>query len=153
HDFALEDGWLRFTSAVVTPYACNNVVHAQWFEADRARRAVVLVPHWNAAAHQHVALAKALRALGISVLRLSPPYHDHRKPDETARAEYAVSANVARTVDATRQAVIDIRSCCDWLEHRGYQRIGLIGISLGACYGFLASAHESRLTVNVFTHL
>src|SRR5262249_22994781 len=113
-DFALDHGWLRFTSAVQTPYARNNAVHAQWFEAAKAPRAVVLVPHGNADGHQHVALAKALQRLGVSVLRLSPPYHDRRKPDDIERAEYAVSANVARTVDATRQAIIDVRSCCDW---------------------------------------
>jgi hypothetical protein len=152
-DFVVENGWLRFSSAVVTPYASNNMVYARWFEAPGSRRAVVLVPHWNASVHQHVALAKAIRRLGISVLRLSPPYHDHRMPTELERADYAVSANVARTVDATRQAVVDIRSCCDWLEGRGYARLGLVGISLGACYGFLASAHEPRLAVNVFTHL
>jgi hypothetical protein len=152
-DFVLENGSLRFTSAAVTPFEPNNIVHAQWFEAPKSRRAVVLVPHWNAAAHQHVSLAKALQRLGISVLRLSPPYHDQRRPSGQDRAEYAVSANLARTVDATRQAVVDIRSCCDWLEERGYKRLGLVGISLGACYGFLASAHEPRLATNFFTHL
>jgi hypothetical protein len=152
-DFELEHEQLRFTSAVTTPYPQNNVVRARWFEAPGARHAVVLVPHWNASADQHLALAKAISVLGISVLRVSPPYHDDRTPPGLRRADYAVSANVARTIDATRQAVVDIRSCCDWLQARGYNRLGLVGISLGACYGFLAAAQDLRLEVNVFSHL
>ncbi len=150
-DFRAENDLLHFTSAVDTPYAGNNTVHAQWFPANRARgRAVLVLPHWNAKIQQHVSLCRALRALGISALRLSLPYHDLRMPAELRRADYAVSANVARTVDATRQAVIDSRSCLDWLELQGYRRLGIVGTSLGSCYAFLTSAHDRRLRANVF---
>jgi len=90
--------------------------------------------------------------LGISALRLSLPYHDVRKPAEIERADYAVSSNIARTIDACRQAVADVRSCLDWLEGRGYRRLGIVGTSLGSCYAFIASAHDQRLKVNVFNH-
>jgi dienelactone hydrolase len=55
-------------------------------------------------------------------------------------------------MDATRQAVIDVRSCLDWLQQQGYERLGIVGTSLGSCYAFLASAHDERLRVNVFNH-
>ena len=61
-------------------------------------------------------------------------------------------SNLARTIDATRQAVIDVRSCVDWLESQGYESIGIVGTSLGSAYAFLASVHEPRLKVNVFNH-
>ncbi len=73
-------------------------------------------------------------------------------PAELKRADYAVSSNVARTIDATRQAVIDTRSSVDWLYSQGYERVGLVGTSLGSCYAFLASAHDPRMEVNVFNH-
>ena len=63
-----------------------------------------------------------------------------------------MSSNIGRTLDATRQAVIDVRSVADWLQQQGYQRIGLCGTSLGSCYAYLASAHDSRFHVNVFNH-
>ena len=155
-DFALEGARLTFTSPVATPYPENNLVHGQWFPAKhkpRARRVAALVlPHWNASAGQHGALCVGLSKLGISTLRLSLPYHDYRMPAELKRADYAVSANVARTIDATRQAVIDTRSCLDWLESEGYERIGIVGTSLGSCYAFLASVHDPRIQVNVFNH-
>ena len=46
---------------------------------------------------------------GMTALRLSLPYHDHRMPPELERADYIVSANVARTVQVCRQAVLDAR--------------------------------------------
>lgn len=152
-DYRVQGDLLKFTSAVPTPYPENNTVSAQWHPAKKHKgRAVVVLPHWNASFPQHGALCRALSKFGISALRLSLPYHDHRMPPELHRADYAVSSNIGRTIDATRQAVIDARSCVDWLESQGYDRIGILGTSLGSCYAFLTSAHDHRLKVNVFNH-
>ena len=158
-DFRLEDETasicrfaLRFTSAVRTPSVENNTVSALWFPAPgTTTRAVIVLPQWNSKIPQHVGLCRLLQLMGISSLRLSLPYHDSRMPPELERADYAVSANVGRTVDAARQAVIDTRSCLDWLESQGYHRLGIVGTSLGSCYAFLAGAHDARLRANVFT--
>src|ERR1700738_3513373 len=80
------------------------------------------------------------------------PYHDIRMPAEIRRADYAVSANIGRTLDAVRQGVVDIRSCLDWLEHQGDSEFGIIGHSLVSCYAFIAAAHEPRLRVAAFNH-
>ncbi len=160
-DFLLEGNLLRFTSAVETPYPENNRVHGQFFPATgrlaperRGTRkvAAIVLPHWNASVTQHNALCVGLGKLGIAALRLSLPYHDYRMPAELERADYAVSANVARTIDATRQAVIDVRSSIDWLMQEGFERVGIAGTSLGSCYAFLASVHDPRLEVNVYNH-
>ena len=151
-DFNLYGDLLQFTSPVVTPFADNNTVYARWFPAKDKRKAVVLLPHWNAQTHQHVTLCRGLQKLGISCLRLSLPYHDQRMPVELRRADYAVSSNVGRTIDAGRQAVIDARCSFDWLEQHGYESLGIIGTSLGSCYACLASAHDERIRVNVFNH-
>jgi enamine deaminase RidA (YjgF/YER057c/UK114 family) len=90
--------------------------------------------------------------MGVSALRLSKPYHDIRRPAELERSDYAVSANIGRTISACRQAVVDIRCCLDWLEEQGYEQFGVLGTSLGSCYGFLASAHDARLRVNAYNH-
>ncbi len=124
--------FLRFTSPVRTPYPENNLANARWFPA-RGTSAVVLLPHWNSDALAYSSLCRILNRLGISVLRLSMPYHDIRRPAEIRRADYAVSANIGRTLDACRQGVIDARCCLDWLEQRGYERLGIVGTSLGSC--------------------
>jgi hypothetical protein len=155
-DFRLDGNLVKFTSPVKTPYPENNLVHGQWFpaveKAGRRRVAAIILPHWNASAGQHGALCVGLAKLGISALRLSLPYHDYRMPPELKRADYAVSSNITRTIDATRQAVIDTRCCADWLQQQGYESIGIVGTSLGSCYAFLASVHDPRLRVNVFNH-
>ncbi len=152
NDFQLSGDWLGFTSPVNTPYAENNAVRALWFPAKKSSKAVVLLPHWNSKLPQHNALCRGLQRLGISALRLSLPYHDGRTPAGLDRADYAVSSNICRTIDATRQAVIDTRACYDWLEQQGFTDLGIVGTSLGSCYSFLASAHDERIKVNVFNH-
>ena len=142
---------LTFTSPVQTPYPENNVVHARYFPA-KSNKAVVLLPHWNAPADGHLALCRGLQKLGIASLRISLPYHDFRMPPELERADYAVSSNIGRTIDATRQAVIDVRCCFDWLEQQGYSRLGIVGTSLGSCYACLVATHDERVAVNVFNH-
>jgi dienelactone hydrolase len=143
--------FLRFTSPVRTPYSENNLVNARWFPA-QGKSAVVLLPQWNSDALSHNTLCRILNRLGISVLRLSMPYHDIRRPAEIRRADYAVSANIGRTLDATRQGVLDIRCCLDWLEQQGYEKLGIVGTSLGSCYAFLAAAHDRRIKVAAFNH-
>ncbi len=143
--------FLRFTSPVSSPYPENNTAVARWFPA-RGRRAVVVLPQWNSNAESHNGLCRIFQFQGIAALRLSMPYHDARKPPETERADYAVSANLARTIDAARQAVIDVRCCLDWLEQQGYTRLGIVGTSLGSCYAFLAGAHDPRLKASVYNH-
>ena len=149
-----KDEWgkfLRFTSAVESPYPENNCVNARWFPA-RGHRAVILLPQWNADGVSQNALCRIFNMLGIAALRLSMPYHDIRRPAGLTRADYAVSSNIGRTIHAGRQAIIDIRSCLDWLEQRGYKRLGTVGTSLGSCYAFLAGAHDPRISVSVFNH-
>ncbi len=143
--------FLRFTSPVRTPYPENNLANARWFP-DRGRRAIVLLPHWNSDAIAYVGLCRVLNMLGIAVLRLSMPYHDIRMPAEIKRADYAVSANIGRTMDAVRQGVVDIRCCLDWLEEQGYSNLGVVGTSLGSCYAFIAAAHDPRIRVAAFNH-
>jgi hypothetical protein len=150
--------FLRFTSPERTPYAENDLVNARWYPAEpkkqigKPKQAIVVMPQWNADAFSHNALCSLFNRFGISALRLSKPYHDIRRPSELERSDYAVSANIGRTLSAVRQAVVDIRCCLDWLEDQGYEQFGVLGTSLGSAYGFLASAHDSRLRVNAFNH-
>ena len=100
----------------------------------------------------HNALCELFNRFGISCLRLSKPYHDTRRPAELERSDYAVSSNIGRTISACRQAVVDIRSCMDWLESEGYEQFGVLGTSLGSCYAFIAAAMDPRLRVCAFNH-
>jgi hypothetical protein len=44
------------------------------------RRAVLVLPQWNAGPDGHVGLCRLLNRFGMSALRLTLPYHDARRP-------------------------------------------------------------------------
>jgi hypothetical protein len=153
-DYRLENDLLTFTSPVRSPYQENDRVHAMWFPAEQDRgRALVVLPQWNAGRDGHVGLARLLNRFGISALRMSMAYHAERMPPELERADYHMSSNVGRTIHAARQSVIDTRACLDWLQQRGYKRIGVLGTSLGSCIAFIATAHDPRIEVGIFNHV
>jgi hypothetical protein len=157
-----EAEFLRLTSPVRTRYPENDTVNARWYPArppieskpqnGEPKQAMIVMPQWNADAFSHNALCTLFNRFGISCLRLSKPYHDIRRPAELERSDYAVSANVGRTTEACRQAVVDIRSCIDWLGLQGYEQFGVLGTSLGSCYAFIAAAFDPRLQVCAFNH-
>jgi hypothetical protein len=161
-------GAVSFPSAMHTRYRENNTVHAQYFRArlDEARparevgrttreggRAVLVLPQWNAGPDGHVGLCRLLNRFGMSALRLTLPYHDARRPPELNRADYIVSANVGRTAQACRQAVMDARRAIGWLAGQGYERIGILGTSLGSCLALLTAAHEPRIRAQALNHI
>jgi hypothetical protein len=155
-DAALTGDTLTFTSAIVTPHPENNTVRARYFPDPSARgrkRAVLVLAQWNSDAEGHVGLCRLLNRFGISALRLSLPYHDARMPPELTRADYIVSANVGRTAQVCRQAVLDARRAIAWLHAQGYESIGILGTSLGSCLAMLTTAHEPLIKAAALNHI
>jgi dienelactone hydrolase len=151
---------LTYPSAVATPHSQNNVVHARYVAAPesrwtrgRPRRAVVVLPQWNADQRGHIGLCELLARFGLHALRLSLPYHDWRMPPELERADYIVSSNIVRTLQVCRQAVLDTRRAIDWLERQGFERIGILGTSLGSCLAMLTTTHDERITAAALNHV
>jgi len=146
---------LAFPSALQTPHPSNNTVYARFFRAaaPESRAAVLVMPQWNSDPGGHVGLCRLLAWNGMSALRLSLPYHDRRMPPELHRADYIVSANVARTVQVCRQAVLDARRAIAWLAMQGFDRIGILGTSLGSCLALLTTAHEPLIRAEALNHI
>lgn len=155
-DYTLVGDQLTFPSAVTTPHPENNTVRARYFpeRSPKGRtRAVVVLPQWNADPGGHVGLCQLLNKFGLTALRLSLPYHDERRPPEIERADYIVSANIGRTAQVCRQAVLDARRAVAWLASQGYESIGILGTSLGSCLAMLTAAHEPRLRAAALNHV
>ena len=121
--------------------------------ARQPRAAVVVLPQWNAQPESHVEACRIFNFIGMSALRLTLPYHEQRRPPELQRADHLVSTNVGRTIQSMRQAVLDTRAAVRWLKNQGYERIGILGTSVGSCIAFLAFAHEPDINAGTFNHV
>jgi len=157
-DSELKGDTLRFASALASPFEVNNIVVAHVFRPDerkagRTRRAVVVLPQWNADAEGHAGLCRLFARFGLTAVKLTLPYHGERRPPNLTRADYIVSANVGRTLHANRQAVLDAKRVVDWLVGEGFERIGIVGTSLGSCLAMLTMAHDTRIRTGAFNHI
>jgi dienelactone hydrolase len=157
-DYQLTGDQLTWTSAIVTPSAENNMARARFFPAKprnrkQPRAAIVVLPQWNAQPESHVEACRIFNMMGMAALRLTLPYHEVRRPPELERADHLVSTNVGRTIQSMRQAVLDTRAAVSWLKSEGYERVGILGTSVGSCIAFLAFAHEPALDAGTFNHV
>ena len=153
-DFELNSGVLTWTSGVGTPSRENNTAYSRYFPHETNRKAAVLVlPHWNAKAGTYFDLCKFFNKVGLSALRLTLPYHEERMPPELTRADYLVAPNVGRTLQSLQQSVVDTRAAVAWLKLQGYEKVGIVGTSIGSCVGFFAFVHDMTIDAAVFNHV
>src|SRR5216684_9306074 len=91
---------LTFTSSVASPWPENNTVHAQLFPARKSGPgpAVLLLPNWNAKWHGQNGLCHWIQRMGITVLKMSMPYHDRRMARGHERADQICGPNIGSSV-------------------------------------------------------
>jgi hypothetical protein len=147
------DNVLTFTSSIESPWPENNTVHAQFFPARNQGPAVLLLPNWNAKWRGQRGLCEWLQRIGITVLRMSLPYHDRRMAPGHERADQIVGPNIGLTLQANRQAVQDARRCLRWLEQHGFSRLGILGTSIGSSVGYITLVHDEGLRAGGFFHV
>ena len=152
-DYRLEGDDLTFSSPAPTGVPANDRVHATFFPAGGSGPAALVLPHWNAKEGAQDGLCKLLNRFGITALKLALPYHERRKPQDLARADFTLSPNVGRTLQSCRQAVVDARAAAAWLDECGYGPLGIVGTSLGSAIAFVVNAHEPRFHAAVFNHV
>lgn len=153
-DYRLDDeNILTFTSSVTSPWRENNTVYGQFFPSRKSGPAVLVLPNWNAKWHGQIALCHWLQRVGITALKMSLPYHDRRMAKGHERADQLVGPNIGLTLMANRQAVQDARACLTWLERQGYDRVGILGTSIGSSVGYITLVHDQRVRAGGFFHV
>ncbi len=152
NDYALADNVLTFTSAIASPWASNNRVHAQLFTARARGPAVVVLAQWNARWEEQQNVCGWLNKLGLTAVKMSLPYHDRRSIPGHPRADHLIGPNIGLTMQAGRQAVLDVRRTLDWLEQQGYGPLGLLGTSIGSAVGFITMCHDPAVKAAAFMH-
>src|SRR6201997_2779740 len=152
-NYSLDNGVLTFTSAIESRWPENNLVHAQFFQARHTGPAVVVLAQWNSRWEEQTDVCRWLNKLGITAVKMSLPYHDRRAVPGHPRADHLVGPNVGLTLQANRQAVLDARRTLRWLEQRGYDRLGVLGTSIGSSIAFVTMCHEPAIRAGAFLHV
>lgn len=140
----VEDG-LKFPSDIQTDIDENNVVWTRVTESGRLEQALIVFHHWNAQKHQRH-LANHFSKRGITVVEMAMPYHFERRRPGSVYADYMLSANIGRTIQSVRQAVLDGRKLITWLKSEGYGEISVLGMSLGSWVAGLVAAHDENVS-------
>jgi hypothetical protein len=152
-DYELRDNILTFTSQIVSPWPENNRVYGQLFRARHTGPAVVVLAQWNARWEEQQETCRWLNRLGITAIKMSLPYHDRRAVPGHPRADHLVGPNIGLTLEGNRQAVLDVKRTLSWLRHEGYDRLGVVGTSVGSCIAFVTMCHEPLLRAGAFLHV
>ncbi len=139
---------LTFPSPVKTDIAENNTVHCEYFvPKEKGKRAAVLVldiMQGNQIIARGEAMWLAQHGVAAMVVVL-PHYNQRRAPNSKVKL---VSADIVRTLEGVRQAVLDCRCAIAWLAGRpevDAEKLGMVGTSLGSFLTALTSANEPRI--------
>lgn len=143
--FEREGEWIKFPSDISTDIAANNIVWAKITDSGTFDRALVIFHHWNASSWNR-RIASFFSKRGITVIEIAMPYHFQRSRPGSAHADYMLSADLGRTIQSVRQAVLDGRKLIRWLKREGYRDISVLGMSLGSWVAGLVAAHDPTVS-------
>jgi pimeloyl-ACP methyl ester carboxylesterase len=140
---------VRFPSPLVTSTPENNTVYAELFRPKGTGRVPCVIVLHIAGGDFPLArfMASTLAHRGVAGLFIKLPYYGERRP--AGGRVRLLSADLERGLNGMKQAVLDLRRACDWIASQpdlDAERCGVMGVSLGAIVGGLASAVEPRLT-------
>jgi pimeloyl-ACP methyl ester carboxylesterase len=150
-----EGDYFTYGSPVTTPLVENNTVYGRLFRGRSKRKtqaegkgpAVVFLHGWNGEQgyrYLFPLMGRRFASLGLTVAMIELPYHGSRKPKSGGLRNF-LSGDLEHMMDATRQAVADIRAMVGWLDQQGYGPVGLWGVSLGSWLGGLVACADSRV--------
>lgn len=146
---------LEFRSFVNSGFPENDKVRCFYYkpETDYRIPAIIIIHGYKARKlkiEKEIARKVAQRKMAGIVFIL--PYHSLRKPKNISSGKFFISDDLIKVRETFRQTIIDIRCLIDWLEKRDEidrERIGIMGISLGAIVTNLAMGVDERIRAGV----
>ena len=92
----------------------------------------------------------ATHSIGAAIMTL--PYHMRRKPTGEKPGRRFVAHDVRKGVQALGQSAADVSTVANWLREQPSvdpERVGTIGVSLGAVVAHMAMGKDEQLTAGV----
>ncbi len=147
---------VKFPSLWKTPeYPENQTVYAEVFIPNKNSRmpAVIILHSWGVQKPDiELSLARTLAQRGFVSAVMTMPYHIQRTPSGYLSGDLMIVPDTAKMRETMRQAVLDVRQFIDWLQSQPQiapDRVGVVGISLGAIVGAVVLGVEDRLQAGV----
>jgi dienelactone hydrolase len=139
---------LRFPSPLKSPVAENNTVHAEYYRPRGPGPFPAVIVLDVTAGNQMLSrnMATVFARNGVAALFVQMAYYGPRRPANSKRR--LLSPNIAQTVAAVTQTVLDLRVATAWLESRPEvdgKRLGIVGTSLGSFLSALTAEMEPKL--------
>jgi dienelactone hydrolase len=140
---------VRFPSPITSDCPENNTVNAEYYrpKGKGPFPGVIVLDITGGDQSLSRTIAASFAQNGIAGLFVQMAYYGPRRPPGSKRR--LLSTNIAQTVAAVQQTVLDVRRATAWLAMRpeiDAHRLGVHGTSLGSMVGALAAEMEPRLS-------
>jgi len=145
-------GLITFFSPFYSTYLENDTVYVDFIEPKKEKFNAIILLHslYERENRQTKSFGILLSKEGFGVYLIHLPYHMKRTPKRYKSGQLFLTGNVERSINAYRQAVIDIMALCDYLsERKEVKNIGIVGISLGAIILNTVMGVENRIKAGV----
>lgn len=139
----------HFETPYPGPFAENNRVHGRLFRCAgrwQEKPTVLLLHGWNDKLNPQFrfpSMAAQFNRHGFNVATLEAPFHFQRRPRQLGAWGDFLCPDILRTMEATRQAVSEMRALAQWLRRQGSPAVGVLGVSLGGWMAGLAVCQDA----------
>jgi len=139
---------LTFPSALKSPHAVNNTVHAEYYRPKKTGPFPCVIILDITGGDQAISrlFARHLAQNDVAGLFVQMAYYGPRRPKE-GNVRF-LSYDLHRTMEAIKQTVLDLRLAAAWMESRpeiDKDKLGIMGTSLGSFMAALTCEMEPKL--------
>ncbi|MFD0084245.1 alpha/beta hydrolase [Priestia megaterium] len=143
-------GEFGFESLIPSGDDLNDYVRGEaYLNESESKPNVIFVHGWRMKGFDRVKKIfhnSIMNNLGWNMYYYTLPYHLERQPETSLYSgEFMVSANINRTVESTRQAIVDLRALIQWIKNNKQGPVIIIGVSLGGFISNLVATLESEI--------
>lgn len=147
-------GTFQFQSLFLSGHPSNDQVGGEMLlNRNEDAPNVIFVHGWRMESFDRIKKMfqnRIMNDLGWNMYYYTLPYHFKRKPEKSLYSgEYMISANINRTLQSVRQAVVDLRALIHWIKANKTGPVILIGVSLGGLITNLTATLEPQIDILV----